>query len=162
MENCSIRPLTREDESFLWKMLYQAIYVPADQPPPSLEIVKEPQLAKYVRDWGQSGDQGFLAIDTAAEQAVGAVWSRLLTGENRGYGYVNDEIPELSIAVLPEYRNKGIGTTLLRRMLETAQACYPAISLSVSPDNPVIRLYLRLGFAVVERHETSITMIKNL
>lgn len=162
MGNYSIRPLVSADESFLWKMLYEAIYVPAEQPRPSRKIVKHPQLAKYVRDWGQPGDYGFVAVDAASEQPIGAVWSRLLTGKNKGYGYVNDETPELSIAVLPEYRDKGVGTQLLTRMLEAMQSRYPAISLSVALHNPALRLYSRLGFAIVDRQGTSVTMIKSL
>ena len=53
-----IRPLTPDDEMFLWDALYCAIYVPPGEPPPAHEIIKEPQLARYVvgcrRTWPAS------------------------------------------------------------------------------------------------------------
>lgn len=83
----NIRPLTPQDQPFLWEMLYLAIYVPDGQIAPSREIIRRPELARYVERWGRDGDCGFLATD-AAGKPVGAVWLRLLQGENKGYGYV--------------------------------------------------------------------------
>jgi ribosomal protein S18 acetylase RimI-like enzyme len=160
MGNIIIRPLILTDEPFLWDMLYQAIYVPAGSPPPERDIVYRPELAGYVRDWGRSDDSGFIAIEPTTSCPVGAAWLRLLTKENQGYGYVDDATPELSIAVLPDYRGQGVGTQLLARLIEAAQTRYAAISLSVSPENPALRLYRRLGFEEVGRCGTSLTMIK--
>ena len=156
----AIRPLTAVDEPFLWEMLYQAIHIPEGVTPPERDIVYQPELAKYVRDWGRPGDYGFVAIDTANNCSVGAAWLRLWTQENKGYGYVDNATPELSIAVLPEYRGKGIGSRLLTRLIEAAQIRYSAISLSVSPDNPALRLYQRFGFEEIDRCGTSLTMLK--
>jgi GNAT superfamily N-acetyltransferase len=86
----------------------------------------------------------------------------VFTAGNKGYGYIDDETPELSIAVLPEYRGKGIGTDLLRHLIEEVRVRHRALSLSVSSDNPAIHLYKRLGFEVVEQTGTSLTMKKQL
>ncbi len=88
------------------------------------------------------------------------MWVRLFTAENRGYGYVADNIPELSIALLPEYRNRGIGTDLLNHLIENIRDKFSAISLSVSSDNPARRLYQRLGFELIKEYEASLTMVK--
>lgn len=153
-----IRPATSADEPFLWKMLYQAVYVPPGQPPPPRSIVFEPELSRYVQGWGRPDDVGFVAWDE--EKPVGAVWLRLLQGENKGFGYVDETTPELSIAVLPAYRGQGLGTRLLAHLLEAVQARYPSICLSVSPDNPAQRLYQRLGFEVVGALGTSLTLVR--
>ncbi len=158
---CTIRPLTSEDESFLWEMLYQALFVPEGLPAFQREIVHIPELARYVRNWGREGDCGFLSSYAATSQPVGAVWLRLPIGEYKGYGYVGDDIPELSIAVLPEYRGQGIGTQLLTHLLTSAFSEAP-ISLSVSVDNPAVRLYKRFGFEIVSRNDESLTMLKKL
>jgi ribosomal protein S18 acetylase RimI-like enzyme len=158
--NCFIRPLILADKSFLWEMLYQAIYVPANHTPPPQNIINHPELVKYVYGWGRPNDHGFIAIDTTNSQPVGAVWIRLLTGGNKGYGYVDDATPELSIAVLPNYRGNGLGTRLLTHILEFSMVRYLSISLSVSETNPALRLYQRLGFEIVGRCGTSLTMIK--
>ena len=80
-------------------MLYHAIHVPAGAPPPPHEIVHEPGLAYYAAAWGRPGDIGYLAED-ADGQPVGAAWLRRLTGEQRGYGWVDDATPELSLISL--------------------------------------------------------------
>ena len=156
----TIRQLTAADEPFLWEMLYQALYVPEGAEPLPRDIVKRPEISRYVQNWGNNDDMGFIAIDEIEQRAMGAVWIRLLTGENKGYGYVNDRTPELSIAVLPEYRTRGVGTRLLVHLLKNIQTRYQAISLSVSPNNPALRLYQRLGFEKVEAIGNSLTMIK--
>jgi len=158
----SIRPLKQSDEPFLWDMLYQAIFVPVGHPRPEPSIVKIPDLAKYVQDWGLEHDSGFLAIETDTQQPVGAVWSRLFTGDEHGYGYVDDETPELSIAILPDYRGGGVGSQLLTHLLEAAAGKYRAVSLSVHQDNPAFRLYQRLGFEVVSTSQSTIIMKKTL
>ena len=105
---------------------------------------------------------GFVAIDAGSGGPVGAAWLRLLTGDERGYGYVGDETPELGMAVLPECRGRGVGSDLLRRLLESAGAVYRAVCLSVSADNPAVRLYGRAGFELVCERGASLTMVKRL
>lgn len=155
--NCVIRPLKLEDEPFLWEMLYQALYVPEGCAALPREVVRLPELARYVQSWGREGDFGFLAKDAIADQSIGAIWLRLLIGENPGYGYVDDNTPELSIAVLPQYRGQGVGSQLLTHLL-ASESGQSSISLSVSADNPAVRLYQRFGFAIVSKSDESLTM----
>lgn len=158
MKNVEIRALSKEDEAFLWDMLYQAIYVPEGQAPPPYEIVYQPELAWYVQDWGRDGDCGFLAMDESGQQ-VGAIWLRVVIDGQHGYGYVDDETPELSMALLPDYRGKGIGTQLFA-CLFGSPCTHPRVSLSVSVNNPARRLYERVGFVGVEQNSDSLTMIR--
>ena len=158
----SIHPLSQSDEPFLWNMLYQAIFVPQGYPRPDPSIVKLPELAKYVQGWGLEHDSGFLAVDADTQRPVGAVWLRLFTGAARGYGYIDDQTPELSIAILPEYRGCGVGTQLITHLLDTAAGKYHAVSLSVHQHNPAFKLYQRLGFEVVTMSRSSIVMKKVL
>ena len=153
-----IRPLTNEDEPFLWEMLYQALYVPAGEPPFPPEIVMQPEISRYVADWGSADDAGFVALLEETSEPVGAVWIRLLKGADKGYGYVDDATPELTIALRPTARGQGVGTQLLLSMLAAARDKYAALSLSVSVENPARRLYERLGFEIVEQTASSITM----
>jgi ribosomal protein S18 acetylase RimI-like enzyme len=158
----SIQPIAQTDEPFLWDMLYQAIFVPEGFPNPDPNIVKQPDLAKYVENWGSENDDGFLAVKPDIRQPIGAAWLRLFTRNEQGYGYVDDETPELSIAVLPEYQGRGVGTRLLTHLLDFAMGKYSAVSLSVHQNNPAIKLYQRLGFEVVISSEPAITMKKVL
>lgn len=156
--NYTIRPLTKKDEPFLWEMLYQAIYVSKGQAAPPRKIVRQPELAWYVEGWGRAGDCGFLA-SAGAGNPIGAVWLRLPQGEHQGYGYVNDDTPELSMAILPAYRGQGIGTQLFT-CLFAATCAAETISLSVSAKNPARQLYERHGFVVVGQSNGSLTMIR--
>jgi ribosomal protein S18 acetylase RimI-like enzyme len=162
MPNFDIRPLLPTDEPFLWDVLYEAIYVPPGESPPPRAIVHEPGIAHYVAGWGRPGDLGVVAIDLDTQKAAGAAWLRLLQGDNRGYGYVDDATPELTIAVLPAYRGRGVGTQLLKELLKMAAPHYHAISLSVWKENPARRLYERLGFVAVQGDANTLTMLLKL
>ncbi len=55
----------------------------------------------------------------------------------------------VDVALLPECRGRGIGTSLLGALLDEAAANGQAVTLSVDRDNPARSLYRRLGFATV-------------
>jgi [ribosomal protein S18]-alanine N-acetyltransferase len=154
-----IRLGTEKDENFLWEMLYQAIYIPEGDPLPSRDILKEPEIAKSLQDWGRPGDQALLAVDQQ-NAPIGAVWVRLFNETNKTYGYVDEKTPLLGMALLPEYRGKGIGTALLVQMLRlTKEGGYQGISLSVDPNNPALKLYKRFGFKKIGVDGTSWDML---
>jgi ribosomal protein S18 acetylase RimI-like enzyme len=164
--SCSLRLATARDVDFLWEMLYEASYAADDGVPDAAALRRHPVLARYVEGWGRHGDLGVVASDDDTGQPVGAAWVRLLTGDDGGYGYVDDDTPELAIAVAPRRRRRGVGERMLRELLATAGAAgFRAVSLSVRADNPALRLYERVGFQVVRRNEvpgvpaaTSLTM----
>lgn len=146
MSDISIRPVSIEDVDTLWIMLMYAAHES------SLRAVKtNPNSARYVAGWRRKGDLGVIAEQDAV--AVGAAWVRLWSEDDRGYGYISDDIPELAIAVASEVRGKGIGTALLARILEIARPEFSAVCLSTRTDNPVLRLYERTGFVPVEGSE---------
>ena len=139
-------------------MLYHAIHVNEGDPPPPRDIVQQPALAQYVSGWGRADDLGFVAEDAASGEPVGAAWLRRWQGNERGYGYVDDATPELTIAVLPGHRGRGAGSQLMAALIDAARERYRALSLSVSPDNPARRLYERLGFVAVGERSGSLVM----
>lgn len=157
------RPIETSDVPFLWESLYHCIYVPEGKNKPPKEILNNPDIAKYVEDWGYVGDEGFIAALEENQQPIGAAWYRLFRESNPGYGYVNDTTPELSIAVLPQYRCKGVGQLLMIQLLKQARSSsYRQVSLSVAPDNPAVELYQKLGFEKIGISGTSWVMIIDL
>jgi ribosomal protein S18 acetylase RimI-like enzyme len=158
----SIRAACAADREFLREMLYQSLYVPAGGVPFPRDVVARPELAKYVEGWGRAGDLGFIAVGSGGGEPVGAAWLRLLAGDERGYGHLDDETPELALAVVPGHRGRGVGTALLGRLLEAARDLYESVSLSVSSDNPAVRLYERAGFERATPRGASVVMIKRL
>ncbi len=90
---------------------------------------------------------------------VGAAWLRLLPEQDPGYGFIDAQTPELSVGVVPRHRGRGVGSLLLEALIEAAGKRYPALSLSVEPDNPARRLYERHGFQVVGTVDGSLTLL---
>jgi ribosomal protein S18 acetylase RimI-like enzyme len=140
------RSLMFEDDLIVWEMLRYAAHESSVE-----SIQQQPYLACYALDWGREGDVGYVAFGDMSP--IGAAWLRLWLREDKGFGYVNDKIPELAIAVIPDFRGQGVGTELLRRILNTAKTKYPAVSLSVRANNPVLGLYERTGFIKIPGSE---------
>lgn len=161
-ENYKIRPATKEDEPFLWDMLFETLLAEEDGDSMTREILNEPMLARYVKDWGQAEtDIGFIAEDENGEK-IGAVWARLSDQVKKGYGFVDDKTPELAIATSKKYRGKGIGTALICHLIDAATGTYPALCLSVAPKNPAKSLYEKLGFEIIEIRDEHPVMILHL
>jgi GNAT superfamily N-acetyltransferase len=59
-----------------------------------------------------------------------------------------DPIRLIDIALLPAYRSAGIGSRLLRLLLDEATAVGKPVVLHVARSNPAGALYQRLGFVV--------------
>jgi ribosomal protein S18 acetylase RimI-like enzyme len=94
---------------------------------------------------------------------VGAAWYRLFKQSAPGYGFVDEQTPELAIAVVPSKRGHGIGDELLQELIAKArEAGYARLSLSVEPGNPARKLYERHGFSVVDEGAEAWTMVASL
>ncbi len=146
--NAIIRMATQDDEPFLWEMLYFAAHMEEDGEVSPHAAQQNPDLLKYVNNWGRETDVGCIALEPNTNQPIGAAWIRLLIADEKTPGYVDDVTPELAIAVLPRYLGHGVGTLLLQHMLEAAKQRYPRVVLSVRATNPAKRLYERMGFVV--------------
>ena len=94
-----IRPIVKDDELFLWKMLYYAAHMDEDGETSFLAAKNNPDLIKYAEGWGRTTDRGFIAIEPDSQQQVGAVWVRLLVGKDKTISYIDEFTPELAIAV---------------------------------------------------------------
>jgi len=152
-----IRPATTEDVGFLETMLFEAWFWNTTASRPTFSAFRrDPAFTKLLSGWGRHGDRGVIAEDAATP--LGAAWFRLWTTELHSYGFVDASTPEVGIAVCLQHRRNGIGRALLRDLI--AMACadrFPALSLSVSPFNPVRRLYESVGFHKVGESGTSWT-----
>jgi ribosomal protein S18 acetylase RimI-like enzyme len=150
------------DAAFLAEMLYEAVNWfddGAEERPPMDAVLAVPQNARYVEDWGRPGDVALYALDPR-DEPVGAAWYRTFTASAPGYGYVADDVPELSIGVYPEFRGQHVGTLLLGALVARAERDrVRALSLSVNRNNPAKRLYARLGFEVVAENADTLTML---
>ena len=138
---------------FLRDMLHHAYYW-RERVPGSL-------TSRYVRGWGRPGDTAVVALEGGFP--VGAAWFRLFKAEEPGYGFVNEETPELAIAVVPSQRGRGVGDELLKALIERARAAgHERLSLSVEPGNPARKLYERHGFEVASEGPEAWTMVASI
>ena len=147
-----------QDVRFLRDMLHHAYYWKERAP----EGTGPGPVALYVKAWGRPGYTAVIAIDGAFP--VGAAWYRLFSRDRPGYGFVDEQTPELAIAVVPSARGKGIGSALLGALLGRARADgHRAISLAVDRNNAgAIGLYQRHGFERVREGDDSVTMLASL
>jgi len=156
----TFRLATPADEPLLLEMLWLAFHwrheaTAADRWP-------DPEAPRrYVEGFGRPGDAGVVAEHEGT--LAGATWYRLLPASDRGYGYVGDDVPELTLAVAAGYRRRGVASALLERLVGEAEAGgFASISLSVEPDNPALRLYRRHGFVRAGEVGGSWTMVRSL
>ena len=79
------------------------------------------------------------------------------------YGHIADGIPSLAMSLYKEYRNKGIGTALLERLLQLLRKeGYRQVSLSVQKANYAVRMYRKVGFQVLRETDEEYIMVSNL
>ncbi len=139
-----IRRGGRQDVRFLRDMLHHAYYWRERNPG-----AERGPVARYVKGWGRPGDVALIAVDEGFP--VGAAWYRLFRREQPGYGFVDEETPELAIAVVPNRRGRGIGEALLEALCERARdEGHGALSLSVESGNTaLLDFYEKHGFTRV-------------
>lgn len=65
-------------------------------------------------------------------------------------GRWRDEIRVIDIALLPQWRGRGIGTSLLRDVMREAALRRVPVRIHVETFNPARKLYERLGFVTIE------------
>ncbi len=108
-----------------------------------------PYLEQYHQNYGNyNGDIGVYAF--VDNKVAGGAWVRMLLN---GLGHVDSSTPELAFAVLPEYRNLGLGTKIMEQLINEVANIYPQMSLSVCKNSPAVKLYERLGFIKIAGSE---------
>lgn len=152
-----IREIRENEYPILADFLYEAIFIPKGAKKPPKSIIEQPELQVYIADFGKSDDWCF--VTEVKGKIVGAVWVRIMDD----YGHIDDEIPSLAISLYEEYRNLGIGTALMRNMLQfLKEKGYKQTSLSVQKVNYAVNMYLKLGFEVVDENDEEYIMVCKL
>ena len=146
----TLRPATADDEPFLEQVYagtraaeLATVSWTEDEKAAFLQMQFAAQ-AQYYREHYPDASFDVILLDADAggldAEAVGRLYVARWT----------DEIRIVDIALLPEFCNRGIGTTLLRRLQAEAQASSKPLRIHVERFNPALRLYERLGFRLVE------------
>lgn len=144
-DDLTFRPITEADAEFLYEVYAST---------------RKEELAPL--DWSDAQKADFLRMQFNAQHAfyqqefADAAYQVLLwKGQPIGRLYVlrrPDEIRIIDIAILPAWRQQGIGGALLRDLLAEGQAAGVPVRIHVEKQNPALRLYERLGFKPLEDH----------
>jgi ribosomal protein S18 acetylase RimI-like enzyme len=159
LRDVTIRPLRTSNVDFLKEMVFLSLFKESglfDR-----EILETKEISKYYRNWDSKKEIGFIARYN--DKDIGAIWCRKFPFFDQGYGYVEDNIPEMGIAVYPEYRGRGLGQLLMNHLFSRLRHNGDiAISLSVHTNNPAKKAYIRNNFVPVRRDGNNIVMVKKL
>ena len=153
-----IREIKPEEIPVLEDFLYEALFIPEGSPAPPRSIIEDEALQVYVRDFGKESDDRCLVAEVDGK-IVGAVWTRIMDDS----GHIDDQTPSLAISLYKAFRNRGLGTQLMRRMLERLRADgYKGVSLSVQKANYALQMYTKLGFVPIADHGDELLMLCHL
>jgi ribosomal protein S18 acetylase RimI-like enzyme len=134
----------------------------ADRPFLSRVYASTRQEELLLTDWSDEQKRNFLAMQFDAqhhyyqENYRGAAFQIILyNGQPAGRLYLDHwpkELRLVDIALLPEYRRKGIGSAVLHAILAEGQLLGLPVRIHVEMFNPALHLYARLGFRSIGTH----------
>ena len=152
------RPLQPSETELLKTFIYEAIFIPEGVEPPPFDIIYRPEIALYYEGFGNGSADNCIVAEIDGK-VVGAVWTRIMND----YGHVDDQTPSFAISLLKEFRNQGIGTELMRRMLQLLKnQGYKQASLAVQKANYAVRMYKKVGFEIVDENTEEFIMVCKL
>jgi ribosomal protein S18 acetylase RimI-like enzyme len=139
----SFRPAVAEDESFLYDLHGQA-----------MRAYVEETFGPWDEDWQRDYFHRHFQAHVLAIIQV--------DGQDAGVLYLQERTEEFYIAdieILPAYQRRGIGSTVIRGVIEEAGRQGKPVALQVLKSNRAARsLYQRLGFGVTGENDTHYLM----
>ncbi|MHB1043937.1 MAG: GNAT family N-acetyltransferase [Eubacteriales bacterium] len=161
MTDFIIRKIEPSEIHLLRDFLYEAIFQRDETNLLPRDIINKPELSVYIDNFSESND--FCLVADIDGKVAGAVWTRILSGKIKGFGNIDDQTPEFAISLYREYRNRGIGTVLMRSMLRLLkEQGYMQTSLAVQKDNYAVRMYQNVGFKIIEELKEEYLMVCDL
>jgi ribosomal protein S18 acetylase RimI-like enzyme len=136
----TLRPERAEDQAFRYRLFCQSR-------PPEWDLVQlDPQFREHLMQHQfEAQTKGYLTQFPKARFDIIE-----LDDESIGRVVVDRPGHEVHIvdqAIVPRMRNQGIGTAMMRTLMDEAAAAGIPVRLTVGSSNdPSLRLYLRLGF----------------
>jgi ribosomal protein S18 acetylase RimI-like enzyme len=140
-QSLQLRAATPEDAEFLYQLLRATMREYVEQ---TWSWDEKWQRAHFQENFDPAKNQ-IVVLD---DRDVGVIASERREGD----------VLLGSIYILPEYQRHGIGTLLIKSVLDGAFQEGLPVRLRVLKVNPARRLYERLGFTVVEEADTHYVM----
>ncbi|MCL2674750.1 MAG: GNAT family N-acetyltransferase [Defluviitaleaceae bacterium] len=156
----TIREIMPTDYHLLEDFIYHAIHVLPGQDIPGREIIKQPDISIYVKDFDADARRGDCGIIAELDgKPIGMAWTRIIDG----YGHIDNGTPELAVSVLPQHRGKGYGAQMMQLLFEALRARgFTQTSLAVQKTNPAAQFYTRLGYEIIGKNAEEWIMLKRL
>jgi ribosomal protein S18 acetylase RimI-like enzyme len=135
----SLRPVTAADAELLYRIYASTRddeLAPVPWDAPAKEAFLRMQFDAQDRSYHSAYPSASYDLVLSGEEVVG----RLYVDRGERAWHVID------LALLPEYRGKGIGTQLLAEVVSDAGIAAKPVHIYVERFNPARRLYHRLGF----------------
>ena len=149
-----IRKIKETEYPLLKDFLYEAIFVPDGVEAPPKSIVDAPELQVYISGFG-SEPHDIALIAEVDHKAICAVWVRIMND----YGHIDDETPSFAISLYKEYRGLGIGTEMMKTMLNGLKdRGYRQASLAVQKANYAVKMYRKVGFEIIDENDEEYIM----
>lgn len=156
--NVLIRQMNIAEYRLLKDFLYEAIFIPKGVKKPPRNIIEQDELQVYIKDFGKQKDDCCLVAECDGK-IIGACWVRIMND----YGHIDNETPSFAISLYEEYRGQGIGTNLMRKMLEfLSLKKYKRASLAVQKENYAVKMYKKVGFQIVGENDQEYIMVCEL
>lgn len=152
-----IRPIKSAEIMLLTDFVYEAIFQRDTDNLAPRTIIQDPSIWIYIDEFGSKKDD-YCFVAEVDEKIVGAVWVRCI----KAFGHIDDDVPEFAISVYPQYRGRGIGADLMRKMIRyLREKGYSKASLAVQKDNYAVKMYEQAGFEISVENEQEYIMICN-
>jgi RimJ/RimL family protein N-acetyltransferase len=160
---------SRSGEEPLNNSTISARPVQQDDAPFLLELYASTRAAELaVVPWTDEQRQAFLSMQFAAQQDHYrkqyplALHEIVLVNERPiGQLYVarlEHEMRIIDFTIVPDQRNAGVGSFLLRRLLDEAALAAKVVRIYVEDFNPSLRLFERMGFKPVDKEGMHLLM----
>jgi len=137
--NTSLQPVTPADKDFLC-----TVYASTREEEMELSGWDKQQISDFL------GQQFHYQHTYYQQEFPEATYSLILVNNERaGRLYLDRREKEhriIDIALLPRFQRKGIGSKLLKEILEEANQAGKSVGIHVEQNNPALHLYNRLGF----------------
>jgi len=135
----SVRPVEPDDQPFLLQLY---------------ESTRAAEMALV--PWSPEQQQAFIGMQFTAQQdhyrkRYPAAAHEIILGHQQPIGQIfvarlENEIRIVDLILMPDQRNAGVGSFLLRRLLEEAASTGKVVRIYVEEFNPSLRLFERMGF----------------
>ena len=151
--SATLRVSTPDDQDFLF-----SVYASTRNEELSLSGWDENQMRSFLEMQFRAQSQQYALCYPEADSSV-------ILFDDRPVGRLlidrtGPDITLVDIALLPEYRNRSIGTALIQSLLDEATGAKKNVALHVLRGSAAARLYERLGFTKVDEDAVYLEMKK--